>query len=149
MSNGIVVGVGGIVTDGERILLARRGHAPSQGAWSIPGGRVELGESLPEAVRREIQEECCLDVGVGDVAIVLDRITRSPEGGVVSQYLIIDFWVTVVGGEAQAASDASEIGWFTIDEVRTLSTTPKLLYYLETVMKRRSTQTPGCLVVSD
>lgn len=149
MSNGIVVGVGGIVTDGERILLARRGHAPSQGAWSIPGGRVELGESLPEAVRREIQEECCLDVAVGDVAIVLDRITRSGEGGVVSHYLIIDFWVTVVGGEAQAASDASEIGWFTIDEVRTLSTTPKLPYYLETAMKRRSIQAPGCLVVSD
>ncbi|MGH2457728.1 MAG: NUDIX hydrolase [Chloroflexota bacterium] len=145
----IVVGVGAIVTRGERVLLARRGHAPAEGAWSIPGGRVELGETLPEALRREIQEECCLDVTVGDVAIVLDRITRRPDGALVSHYLIVDFWATAASGQARASSDAAAVGWFTLDEIRQLPTTTNLASYLEEALRRRADGTPGCLIVND
>jgi ADP-ribose pyrophosphatase YjhB (NUDIX family) len=147
--SGIVVGVGAIVTSGERILLARRGHPPMEGAWSIPGGRVEIGETLPQAVRREIQEECTLDVTVGDVAIILDRITRGSDGAIVSHYLIVDFWATASNERAQAGSDASDVGWFTLDEIRQLLTTTNLALYLEEAIDRRAAGMPGCLVVSD
>jgi 8-oxo-dGTP diphosphatase len=145
----IVVGVGAIVTRGDRILLARRGHPPMQGAWSIPGGRVEIDETLPQALRREIQEECTLDVTVGDVAIILDRITRGPDGAVVSHYLIIDFWATATHDQARACSDASEVGWFTLEQIRQLPTTTNLAKYLEEALQRRAQGVPGCLVVSD
>src|SRR5579883_3019685 len=134
---GIVVGVGAIIVEGERILLVRRGHAPSLGAWSIPGGRVELGETLQQAVRREIMEECGLEITVGDVAILLDRVNRGPANSVSSHYLIVDFWATLASGEARAASDASEVGWYTLDEIRLLSTTPHLATYLAEALRRR------------
>ena len=145
----IVVGVGAIVTSGERILLARRGHPPMEGAWSIPGGRVEIGETLPQAVRREILEECTLDVTVGDVAIILDRITRGPDGAVLSHYLIVDFWATASHERARASSDASDVGWFTLEEIRRLPTTTNLARYLKEAIDRRAAGVPGCLVVSD
>lgn len=148
----IVVAVGAIVTDGERILLIQRGHPPGEGLWSIPGGRVELGETLPQALRREIQEECGLDVAVGDVAIVLDRISRDAAGALRSHYLILDFWATPVGSvvpEVRAADDARDAGWYTLDQIRQLPTTNKLADYLEEVVRRRKEKIPGCLVVGD
>ncbi len=149
----IVVAVGAIVADGERILLIQRGHAPSKGLWSIPGGRVELGETLPQALRREIQEECGLDVAVGDLAIVLDRVTRDAAGNVRSHYLILDFWATPTSGHASpvvtASSDAADVGWFTLPEVRQLPTTNNLIDYLTEAVHRRNAGIPGCLVVGD
>ena len=70
------VGVGAVVLDGARVLLVRRGKAPAHGKWSLPGGMVELGETTREAVRREIAEECGLQIRVGEVAGVLDRVIR-------------------------------------------------------------------------
>jgi 8-oxo-dGTP diphosphatase len=145
----IVVGVGAIVTRGDRILLVRRGHPPMQGAWSIPGGRVESGETLTEAVRRELREECGLAVAVGDVAIILDRISRGPDGRVAAHYLIIDFWASVDVAEARAASDATEVGWFTLEEIRRLPTTANLARYLEEALRARAQGPSGCLVVSE
>jgi ADP-ribose pyrophosphatase YjhB (NUDIX family) len=145
--------VGAIVADGERLLLIKRGHAPSAGLWSIPGGRVEPGETLQQAVRREIQEECGLDVAVGDIAIILDRISRHSDGSIRSHYLILDFWATPADGRApatiQASSDAADASWFTLDEARALATTTNLVDYLEEALRRRSLAIPGCLVVGD
>lgn len=137
------------MTRDDRILLIRRAHPPMEGAWSIPGGRVEPGETLPEALRREIQEECGLDIDVGDVAIMLDRITRAADGTVTSHYLIVDFWSVVRRGQPRASSDASDLGWFTLDQIRALSTTTNLATYLEEALRRRTQGVPGCMVVSD
>lgn len=145
----IVVGVGAIITRGDRVLLARRGHPPAEGAWSIPGGRVEIGETLPAALRREIQEECCLEVTVGDVAILLDRISRRPDGTLASHYLIVDFWTTAASDHARAASDATAVGWFTLDEIRQLPTTTNLANYLDQALRRRAAGAPGCLIVNE
>lgn len=148
----IVVAVGAIVVDGERILLIQRGHPPGEGLWSIPGGRVELGETLPEALRREIQEECGLEIAVGDIAIMLDRITRDADGAVRSHYLILDFWATPTSTPAptvRPSDDARDAGWYTLDEIRRLPTTNKLADYLEEALRRRAERVPGCLVVGD
>jgi ADP-ribose pyrophosphatase YjhB (NUDIX family) len=148
----IVLAVGAIVADGDRLLLIQRGHAPSAGLWSIPGGRVELGETLPQALRREIQEECGLDVMVGDVAIILDRISRDAAGNVRSHYLILDFWASPTGplpSTVHASSDAADAGWFTLDQIRDLPTTNKLHDYLCEAARRRAAGIPGCLVVGD
>ncbi len=148
----ITVAVGAIITDGDRILLIERGHPPSRGLWSIPGGRVELGETLPQALRREIQEECGLEIAVGEPAIILDRVSRDPEGNVRSHYHILDFWATPVSplpAQVHASSDASAAGWFTLAEARQLPTTTNLADYLEEAFRRRREGIPGCLVVGD
>lgn len=149
LSPGIVVGVGAIVCRDDRILLVRRGHPPMAGAWSIPGGRVEIDETLPQAVRRELLEECALEVTVGEVAIILDRISRDATGRVGSHYLIIDFWATATTGQVRACSDAAEVGWFTLDQIRQLPTTTNLARYLAEALRRRAAGVPGCLVVDD
>lgn len=146
--SGITVAVGAIVTDGDRFLLIRRGHAPSLGSWSIPGGRVEVGETLPEALKREIFEECSIEIAVGDVAILLDRVSRQSDGSVRSHYLIVDFWATLSSGEPFAGTDAAEIGWFTLDQMRGLSTTNQLPEYIESALLRRAAG-QGPLVVAD
>jgi 8-oxo-dGTP diphosphatase len=114
-----LVGVGGVVLDGERVLLVRRARPPLQGEWSLPGGLVEVGETLSKAVRREIQEETGLRVQVKGVLKVLDRITfakrRGKQRRVRFHYVLVDFLCRVPGGpkkkKPQAASDASDVRW--------------------------------------
>lgn len=106
-----LVGVGGIVIDARgNVLLVKRGNEPRKGHWSIPGGLLELGESLAEGVAREIREETGLTVQPQAVVEVVDRIYKE-EGRVRYHYVIVDYWCTVVDGEAQPASDASEVRW--------------------------------------
>jgi 8-oxo-dGTP diphosphatase len=121
------VGVGAIVLDGARVLLVRRGKAPSYGKWSLPGGMVELGETTREAVQREIQEECGLKIRVGEVAGVLDRVVRDGEGRIRYHWVLVDYVASVESGALCAASDADEACWVEVDEVAGLDTTDGLL----------------------
>jgi mutator protein MutT len=106
-----IVGVGAIVLDGDRVLLVKRAHEPLKGEWSVPGGAVEVGETLEAAIRREVREETCLDIEVGSIVDVLDRIRRDPEGRVEFHYVLVDFACTPVGGTLQCGSDADETTW--------------------------------------
>ena len=115
--------VGAIVRDGAgRLLLVRRANPPAQGTWSLPGGRVETGESDPDALRREVAEETGLEVTVGRLVGTVER--SGPEG---TAYVINDHECTVVGGELRAGDDASEVGWFTPAAVAQLDTAPHLV----------------------
>ena len=106
-----LVGVGGIVFDARgNVLLVKRGNEPRKGHWSIPGGLLELGESLLEGVKREIREETGLNVEPQAIVEVVDRLYKEGER-VRYHYVIVDYWCTVVAGEAQAASDASDLHW--------------------------------------
>ena len=119
--------VGGIVADSTgRLLLVRRGHEPSLGRWSVPGGRVEPGETDPAAVRREVLEETALDVLVEDLAGTVER--PAPDG---SLFVIRDYHCRPAPGADPAAvragDDAAEVGWFTRDQVLELDCTPGLV----------------------
>lgn len=118
------VAVGGIVLDGDRVLLVRRGQAPSVGRWSIPGGLVDLGERLEDAVVREIEEESGLRVRVLGLCGVIDRVIRGDDAGAVRyHYVIIDYVSAVEGGILRAGDDAAEARWVTLDELATYDVT--------------------------
>jgi mutator protein MutT len=102
--------VGAVVVDRGRVLLVRRGHEPAKGNWSLPGGALELGESLTDGVVREVREETGLTVKPVELVELLDRIHREGER-VRYHYVIADYLCRVVEGEMLAASDADAVRW--------------------------------------
>jgi len=111
-----ILGVGAVIVDdntkaGRRVLLVRRGVPPLLGRWSVPGGMVELGETLRAAAEREVWEETGLVVHAGEILGVFDRIIPAQDGRIQYHYVLIDFLCHVKDGEAQAGSDAAEIAW--------------------------------------
>lgn len=112
-----VIGVAGVVWRGERVLLIRRGRPPRMNEWSLPGGRQELGETVAEAVRREVREETGLDVTVGEIVAVADLIDRDDAGRIRFHYTLIDLLAEWRNGEARAGDDAAEVAWATLDEL--------------------------------
>jgi 8-oxo-dGTP diphosphatase len=112
-----IVGVGAIIIRGEEVLLARRGKEPGYGEWSIPGGAVELGEKLEEAVAREVSEEVNVAVRVGEMVEVLERIFRDPAGRIQYHYVLVDFLCEHLSGEGRPSSDALEMKWVHLSEV--------------------------------
>ena len=105
-----LVGVGGVVVHDNRVLLVERGHEPMKGRWTIPGGLIDVGESLREAVIREVKEETGLDVEPVELIDLLDRIHRE-DGRVRYHYVIADYLCRVAGGTLGAASDAAAVRW--------------------------------------
>ncbi|MBU4564743.1 MAG: NUDIX hydrolase [Desulfarculus sp.] len=110
-----VVGVGGIVLAGDQVLLVKRGAEPSKGIWSIPGGAVEVGESLAQACAREVLEETALQVSVGPMVEVIERILRDPTGRVEYHYVLIDFLCFCQPLEPRAGDDAAAAVWAGLD----------------------------------
>lgn len=109
-----IVGVGAVVVDRDRVLLVQRGRDPLKGKWSLPGGVLELGESLTDAVAREIQEETGLEVEPIELVELIDRVVReeSPQGQRIRyHYVIADYLCRVIGGVLKAASDAAAARW--------------------------------------
>jgi ADP-ribose pyrophosphatase YjhB (NUDIX family) len=117
------VAVGGVVLDGDRVLLVRRGQAPSVGRWSIPGGLVHVGERLEDAVVREVHEESGLHVRVLGLCGVIDRVIRGDDGAVRYHYVIVDYVSIVEGGALRAGDDAAEAHWVPFDEIGTYDVT--------------------------
>ncbi len=112
-----IVGVGAVVIDGDRVLLVRRGHEPLKGEWSLPGGAVEIGETLEFAIAREVREETGLEVDVGPMVDVLDRIRMDADGRPRYHYVLIDFLCRPSGGTLACASDADDARWALLSEL--------------------------------
>ena len=120
------VGVGAVVLQRGRVLLVRRGGQPSSGKWSLPGGLVELGETTAEAVRREIREECGIEITVVGVAGVVDRVTRDAAGRVRYHYVLVDYLAFPQSEAIVAGTDAAECRWVEIERLGELDTTEGL-----------------------
>jgi 8-oxo-dGTP diphosphatase len=115
-----LVGVGAIIIEGDRVALVKRGHAPLQGRWSIPGGVLEVGETLRRAAVREALEETGLTVEPGELLGVFERVVPDEQGKMRYHYVLIDFLCSRVGGELLAGDDAEEVGWFRREELAAL-----------------------------
>ncbi len=101
-------GVGAVVIEGGKVLLVRRGHAPLEGRWTLPGGLVELGETLEDALRREVREETGWTVRVGKQLALFDFIERDENGRVRYDYVLADFLCERIEGDLGAASDVTD-----------------------------------------
>jgi len=116
-----LVGVGTIIIEQDRVMLVKRAHPPLAGEWSIPGGALEMGETLRQAAAREALEETGLVVEVGELLGVYDRILRDADGRIRYHYVLVDFLCRRIAGEPEAAGDAAEARWFTRSEVALVS----------------------------
>lgn len=112
------MGVGGVIFDGAAVLLAKRGQEPAKGTWSLPGGAVELGEKVIDALKREILEEIGIEIEVGGLIRVLDRIIQDEEKRVRYHYVIVDYWGWKVSGEPKPGSDTSDICFVPLEEIQ-------------------------------
>ncbi len=117
-----LVGVGAIIVDAGRIALVERGHPPLLGEWSIPGGLVEVGETLRQAAEREALEETGLVVRATELLGVFDRIVADSkdENRTLYHYVLIDFLCERISGELRAAGDAADARWFAPEEAAKL-----------------------------
>ena len=120
-----IVGVGGVVIDGDRVVLIRRKYEPLALRWSIPGGALEVGELLEDGVARELAEETGLVVRVGPVIEVFDRILRDDDGRVKYHFVLVDYLCLPVGGALQAGDDVSEAEWAHMDALDPYDLTDK------------------------
>lgn len=120
-----LIGVGAVVQRGKRILLIKRANEPARGLWSIPGGLVEVGETLKEAAKREVEEETGIKVEIGEFLDIIENIIRDRDGRVKFHYVLIDFRAKPVSEDAELSpsSEALEARWFTPEEMKNIPLT--------------------------
>jgi 8-oxo-dGTP diphosphatase len=119
-------GVSAVVFYEQSVLLARRKQDPGRGQWSLPGGVVELGETLLEALRRELLEEISITMEVGGLVGVFDRIIRDGDGRIHYHYVIVDYWGCIASGHPKPGSDISEVRLVAIEDIKTFGIAPEL-----------------------
>ena len=119
-----LAGVGGVVIAEGRALLIRRGSPPLEGQWSIPGGMLELGETLVEGVRRELAEETGIEVRVLELIEVFERIDLDAQSKPQYHFVILDYLCEMTGGELRAGSDVTDAAWASPSELAQYSLTP-------------------------
>ncbi len=125
------VAVGAVVFSNDRVLLVRRGHPPSEDLWAIPGGSVEIGETLQEAAEREILEETGITIRAGQPVYTFDAIERDDAGKIRFHYVIIDLGADYISGDPIAGDDALEARWVTAQEIVELQVSPPTLKLLK------------------
>jgi 8-oxo-dGTP diphosphatase len=122
-----IVGVGAIVIKDQQVLLVCRANDPNRGQWSIPGGTVELGETLAQAAAREVWEECQVKIEAGEVVSTFDLIRRDAQGRIRYHFVLLDLAARYISGEPVAATDALEVRWVTAAELDQLDIIPRLV----------------------
>ena len=125
--------VGAVIKKGGRVLLAKRRFEPSRDKWSIPGGLVELGERVKDAVKREIYEEVGLEIRLIKLIDEVDNIIRDEDGRVRYHYIILDYLAVPKGGVLRGNKEALELGWFTPEEAAKLNLTKTSRYLLRKI----------------
>ena len=110
--------MGALIFNGDAILLVERAGEPLKGYWSLPGGLVETGELIEDAVKREVREETGLDVEPAYRFDIFERIMRDPDGRPEYHYVLVDYVCTVTGGEMRPADDVSRVEWVPREKLR-------------------------------
>ena len=126
-----ICAVGAIVLEKGEVLLVRRNRAPALGQWSLPGGRVEWGETLREAIAREVREETGIDIEVEGLAGIAERILPDDEGKTEYHYVILDFWARPKSRDLTPGDDASEARWVPVGELNDYELTAGLYEFLQ------------------
>ena len=126
-----ILGVGGLILDGDSILLVQRGKEPLRGYWSLPGGAVETGERLADALRREVREETGLEVEILQLFEVFERILPDDAGTARHHYVLIDYLCRVTAGEARPGDDAIDVRWISRVDLDRYEITPGTLAVIE------------------
>ena len=126
-----IVGVGALIIKDTAILLEKRKNMPGKGKWSVPGGLVELGETLDHAVIREVDEETCLRVFEPSLVDVVDNVELDEAGKVQYHFVIVDYHVKVKSGLPRAMSDAAELRWVPLKEVEEYNLTSSFRFFFE------------------
>jgi 8-oxo-dGTP diphosphatase len=130
-----IVGVGAVVLRNRQVLLVRRASDPLRGQWSLPGGMLELGETLKKAAEREVLEETGLRVRVDEVLDVFDSIVPDAEGRTQFHYVLIDFLCHSSSGETRAGSDVSEVAWAGVNELERFGLTENAVKVIRKAIK--------------
>jgi 8-oxo-dGTP diphosphatase len=130
-----MVGVGGVVIANDRVLLIRRGSAPLKGEWSIPGGMLEIAETIVQGVQREMLEETAIEVKVLDLIEVFERISVEDDGRTKYHFVILDYLCEVMRGEAHAGSDVTDVVWAAEVELTKYSLTPTATRVIQKAFK--------------
>ena len=112
--------VGAIVMRDNKVLLVKRGRPPGQGLWAVPGGRVKLGETLKEAVEREVREETGLIVRARNPVYAFDLIERDEQGRIQYHYVVVDLLADYIDGQPSPDDDALEARWVSFEALRDL-----------------------------
>jgi ADP-ribose pyrophosphatase YjhB (NUDIX family) len=132
-----IPGVGALIFQRGRILMAQRGKEPLKGWWSLPGGALELGESLADGVRREVREETGLEIRPLGVLEIFERIMRDASGAPEYHYVLIDYICRVTGGELRAGDDVCAVEWVRQRDLPSLQITEGTLAVIEKGFRER------------
>jgi len=143
-----LIGVGALIFRRSRILMAQRGKQPLKGAWSLPGGALEIGESLDAAVRREVREETGLEVKPVKVFEIFERIIRDTRGAAEYHYVLIDYICRVNGGDLRAGDDVCRVEWVRERDLAELEITEGTLAVIERAFRSRDRQGAVSVAVS-
>ena len=119
------VGVAAVVVRDQEVLLVQRGREPAKGLWGLPGGLLELGETLAEGARREVLEECAIHIETGPVVGVFEPIQRDEGDNIRYHYVVVDLLATYVEGEPNPADDADDAQWIPLDALDDLPMLPE------------------------
>ncbi len=138
-----VVAVGVLIVDEERVLLVQRARPPQVGRWTVPGGKVELGESLEEAALRELREETGLQATLGPIVEILDRVVRDERGEIAFHYVILDFLASDPRGELQRNTESLDARFVPLSELSTYPLTDGLAAVIERALLMRAAAAPG------
>lgn len=118
-----IVGAGAVVLKEGRLLLVKRFKEPDKGRWSIPGGGIQLGETASEAARREVKEECAIEIEIEKLLDTADWVIRDGGGRIRYHYILIDFLARYISGECTPECPEAPCGWFTPEEARVMDLT--------------------------